>query len=260
MEFFESNRSNINQFCMSWVTEEMIMPAHMHTSLELIYVIEGQIKITIDKVPKILNQNEMVMFFPNQIHSYETVDHSKYYICIFSPDLINTFVRKIKNKTQKNPIFTLDHDYIIPNLIRCNVKDILELKSYLYAICAEFEKKVTLVDKPTVNDDLKLQIIDYIQTNFNRNITLKEISEKLGYDYYYISKYFTKNFAVNFQTFFSMYRIDNAKYLLLETDKSITEIGFLCGFDSIRTFNRAFHKVANCSPSIFRKEFYQKEE
>ena len=50
-------------------------------------------------------------------------------------------------------------------------------------------------------------------------------------------------------------RISYATRWLIETDLSIGEIGFKCGFNNIANFNRVFKKVKKCTPSDFREEF-----
>ena len=50
-------------------------------------------------------------------------------------------------------------------------------------------------------------------------------------------------------------RISYATRWLIETDLSIGEIGYKCGFNNIANFNRVFKKLKNCTPSQFRDEF-----
>jgi len=48
-------------------------------------------------------------------------------------------------------------------------------------------------------------------------------------------------------------RINYAKVLLAECNESIVTIAFKTGFESLSTFNRAFHKLLNITPTIYRK-------
>jgi AraC-like DNA-binding protein len=50
-------------------------------------------------------------------------------------------------------------------------------------------------------------------------------------------------------------RISFATRWLLETDQSIGEISFMCGFNNIANFNRLFKKAKKCTPKEFRNEF-----
>ncbi|RLD93952.1 MAG: hypothetical protein DRJ13_15255 [Bacteroidetes bacterium] len=53
--------------------------------------------------------------------------------------------------------------------------------------------------------------------------------------------------------------IHHAQRKLISTDKSITDILFDSGFNSISNFNRAFRKINNCTPKEYRKRFSHNE-
>jgi len=65
---------------------------------------------------------------------------------------------------------------------------------------------------------------------------------------------FFENEGVPFTTLLNAVRIDNAISLIADTDKSMTEIAFECGFGSIRNFNRIFMDSMKMTPSEFRKK------
>lgn len=48
-------------------------------------------------------------------------------------------------------------------------------------------------------------------------------------------------------------RLERAAYHLLQSDRSVTELAFESGFDSLEGFSRAFRKAAGISPSHFRR-------
>ena len=96
-------------------------------------------------------------------------------------------------------------------------------------------------------------MILFIENNYQNNITLSDAAKYLGYDYHYVSRFFKKNFNMNFHDFLTTYRLQSAIKLLEETDKPVTRIAFESGFQSIRAFNDCFKKHTGKSPSHFRK-------
>lgn len=88
------------------------------------------------------------------------------------------------------------------------------------------------------------------------------MSERLGYNYYYLSKCFHKIFSMSFTDFLNSYRLDAALSMLTETDKDITDIALESGFQSIRSFNEFFKKNIGTTPAKYRKfiSFDTKEE
>ena len=69
------------------------------------------------------------------------------------------------------------------------------------------------------------------------------------------NRFIKKRTGKTFIEYINDTRISYAARWLIETDLSIGEIGFKCGFNNIANFNRVFKKAKNCTPSEFRSEF-----
>ena len=95
-------------------------------------------------------------------------------------------------------------------------------------------------------------VFSYIQENYNKQISLKTMANSLGYNYTYLSAFFKKNLNMGFCEYINYYRIDNAKRLLLNFSYPITEISYMVGYNTIRSFNRAFLNQVGISPSEYR--------
>ena len=70
---------------------------------------------------------------------------------------------------------------------------------------------------------------------------------------YYISHLFSMKLKVRFNDYINSLRINDACRQLRQTDKTVTEISECVGFNTLRTFNRAFIKQVGTSPSEYRK-------
>jgi AraC-like DNA-binding protein len=95
----------------------------------------------------------------------------------------------------------------------------------------------------------------YIGQNYQNPIKVAEIGQAVGLHPDYANSIFKKAFGCTLSDYITEERISNAKRKLVATDKSITEIAFECGFNSISRFNEAFLKFNNCTPRNFRKTF-----
>lgn len=177
-------------------------------------------------------------------------------MCIFSADFIYDFYNIVKGKATENPTFNFNPNNCIEQLINGN-KNSFTVKSALYNIAGQFLNSCTLIS--STEDDLELleHIINYVQENFNKQISLKDLSKKLGYHYNYISSYINKNIGTNFRSLVNMFRIDYACKLLAEGEQTITEISQKCGFENVRSFNRCFKQIQNCTPSKYSKSLYK---
>ena len=143
-------------------------------------------------------------------------------------------------------------EYLLHYLITTEKPSVLQLKSTLYAVCGEFLNSVTLQEaapeKSFIHD-----MISFLSENFQKDISLKTIGETYGYEYHYLSRQFRKHFHINFKQFLNVYRIDYACDQLIHTEKNITDIALNAGFQTMRTFNRAFMTQTGMTPSEFRR-------
>lgn len=97
------------------------------------------------------------------------------------------------------------------------------------------------------------QMIEFISQNYKENISLRDVASHFGYEYHYISRYLSKSVRTNFRVLLNQYRLEHAKTMLLNSSVngdgvSITKIALDSGFQSIRTFNRAFMNYTGTEP------------
>lgn len=95
--------------------------------------------------------------------------------------------------------------------------------------------------------------IEYIKANFHRKVTVDELCECLFLSKFYFIKLFRSHTGVTPYEYLSNYRVNQAKYLLRNTSKSVSEICFACGFEDTSNFIRTFKKIAGITPLQFRK-------
>lgn len=103
-------------------------------------------------------------------------------------------------------------------------------------------------------DTLK-DILGYISRNYNKKITLVEISRSVNLTPQYLCKLFKEMTRINIIDYINNYRIETAATLLEAGKLSITDISLECGFDNVSYFNRVFKKHLGCTPTEFRLKF-----
>jgi AraC-like DNA-binding protein len=89
------------------------------------------------------------------------------------------------------------------------------------------------------------------------DLQLADAAAAAGLSRAHFSHLFHKKTGTTFTRYVQNRRIAEAKRLLEETTRSITEICYDCGFNSLTHFNRVFRRGARCSPSAFRKQVRQ---
>lgn len=79
------------------------------------------------------------------------------------------------------------------------------------------------------------------------------ISEKLNYDYTYLSNMFSEVKGITIQHFIIIHKIERVKELLLYNDLSLTEIAYKLHYSSVAHLSNQFKKVTGLSPSYYKK-------
>ena len=105
--------------------------------------------------------------------------------------------------------------------------------------------------------DVVKEVREYINKNYNQEISLADISEKFFINPYYFSQLFKKKTGETYQNYLTGVRISRAKKLLEETDLKIYEISEMIGYMDVNHFSQVFEKKEGVKPSSYRKAHLQ---
>ena len=108
------------------------------------------------------------------------------------------------------------------------------------------------MDFQRMSDICFVQVVDYIEKNLDKIITLDEIAELVHFNKSYLVERFKAVYGVPPMQYVNWMRIERAKVMLVKTDKSITEIAEESGFQSIHYFSRFFKEKEHISPQKYR--------
>ena len=97
-------------------------------------------------------------------------------------------------------------------------------------------------------------IKDYIDRNYKKDISAKDVAGILGYSDVYFSKVFKQLFDDNFINYLTKIRIDRAKVLLKDVSFNIKEIGKSVGYADSNYFTKVFKRSVGMSPSEYRSK------
>lgn len=120
------------------------------------------------------------------------------------------------------------------------LKSGLELMDDQKAILIEKIKNVIVEMIHYADEPLKVNYSDYI-------------SEKLGYDYTYLSNIFSEVKGITIQQFIIMHKIEKVKELLLYDELNLSEISYKLHYSSVAHLSNQFKKVTGLSPSYYKQ-------
>jgi len=111
------------------------------------------------------------------------------------------------------------------------------------------DKKSILIDRIK---NVIIEMIHYSEDTPKVNYS-EYISEKLGYDYTYLSNLFSEVKGITIQHFIIKHKIEKVKELILYDELNLTEISYRLHYSSVAHLSNQFKKVTGHTPSYYKK-------
>ncbi|GIP19281.1 hypothetical protein J40TS1_49230 [Paenibacillus montaniterrae] len=102
------------------------------------------------------------------------------------------------------------------------------------------------------------EAIRFIYENYHKPLDLAMVSNHVSLNYTYFSNLFKKNIGKGFAEYLRDVRLDKARRLLAETEHKIVEVAAMVGYESYKSFTRAFRDVMGMQPTEYRQMMRQK--
>ena len=273
--FFEDRDYNDELPVLISITKNKVYRAHWHNDVELIYVIDGQITVGVNSESRVLNSGDIAVASSNDIHYYSSEEQeSTIIMVIFKPELIDFSLGWPENLQFKTSFLIKkeneSHIIKIGELFKELAEEFKSkppffktmIKGQLLMLCSLLQRILPIVaynhekaHGKVPSSKAIVEALKYIETNYAMNITLEKVSNLTGLSLNHFSKVFGDFTGTNFKTYLNTIRIENAEKKIIETNMPILDIAYECGFNSIRTFNRAFKEIRGVKPSDFRKVY-----
>ena len=108
------------------------------------------------------------------------------------------------------------------------------------------------------SNELICKILEFIDENINKKITVDELAKRFYYNRYYIMKLFKKEIGLTIFDYINNLKIYNSILMINNSNKSLLTIAIENGFYSIEYFSEIFRKIIGVSPSVYKKTYYFK--
>lgn len=236
---------------------------HLHTHIELALFFEGHCTAFADTERTEIEAGDVFIAFPNQIHRYESYGKERYCLFIVNPDMLDELAEvfatsrpvsaKIPGLANDPEVLALAERLIALEAEK-NAYTETRRRGYLLALFGKLLAATTL-SKTVPGDSHALKaIVNYCAKNYTADLSLNLLESELHISRYYISHLFSDKLQIGFNDYVNSLRVSFACNYLRHSDRSVTEIGSLVGFGTLRTFNRAFQKQMGKTPSEYRRE------
>ncbi len=158
----------------------------------------------------------------------------------------------IKNIGEKKTEQFINDEFIAKLGERASLFDIIELckKTLTELSCTHFGRTT----KSTME-----RVVQYICSNYNRELRLEQLATIFGYNSAYLGKVFHQHTGENFNNYLDRIRITEAKRLLALDEYKVYEVAEMVGYTNINYFHNKFKKYVGVSPLSYKRQSKEDE-
>lgn len=251
-------------------------PIHWKDSLEIFFVLKGQIEIGIESERYTLEEKQIEIVNPNEaswirgknkdnlvlIVDIDPLFFNKYYDdaedTFFYTDSSNKSVQEDEEYYQLRKYLSIIVFEVVNKLD--DYEDFTEetLLEMMYHLLNHFHY-LFYEGENLEDDEVQLEryhrIIKYLSNNYMNKVSLKDIANKEFLSSQYLSSKIKETFGLGFNEYLNQIRVEEASKLLLDSEKSLSDISDEVGFSHVRYFNRNFKLHYKMTPGQYRKKY-----
>lgn len=256
---------------------------HFHPEVELVYIEHGKGTQFIGNQFQEFGSGDMIMVGTNLPHIWKCDDSyfqgnknlkASATVIHFSPGILGVeFISLPENRAIKNLLSKARMGIEIRNKTKVQavirIKELLNPKSSnkilllfeLLNMLAESKDLHVINDKDILSmqnekeSEKMNNILQHLLTNFTGNIQLNEIAAVANLTPNAFCRFFKQRTRKTFSTFLLEMRVNYSCKLLSETDKTVANVCYECGFKNISNFNRYFKQIIKMTPLKYRNNY-----
>ncbi|GMQ63500.1 PocR ligand-binding domain-containing protein [Vallitalea maricola] len=137
-----------------------------------------------------------------------------------------------------------------------SIHNVEELCVWIVKVLEKFTELAFKLNKDNVeNTNIIKKALQYININYNKNISLDEVAKHVNLSPTYFSRFFSKETNMKFSEYLNMVRVEESKKYLLDLKYSISDIAVMMGFSDQSYYTKVFKNYENISPGKYRKMY-----
>lgn len=257
-------------------------PLHVHPEIELVYIRESHGKRIVGNLIESFEPGDMVLIGPSLPHIWinddcfvngQTNKRARAIVVYFHPCLFDSGLFSLpeaRNIRQlllqsKSGIF-IQHN--TRQIIASRMESLLEKKGFdkvmglleILHLLSQSTDLVHINSEELLNHENKAEkdrlcdVYRYVNDNFRSDIQLKDVAGLTNLTPQSFCRLFKKRNKIHFVEYLNQVRISNACKLLLNSDWTISEIAYNCGYKTISNFNKLFKETTGHSPKKYREQ------
>lgn len=236
---------------------------HTHNHMELFYIVGGKGQFLIQDQLYPVNANNLVIINPNVTHTEVSLNAQPLEYIVLGIEGIT-----LDDRNTPNGEFSILDHYESAEISGClrNILREMEQKNpgyedvcqaYMEILAIRLMRNTALAvsdeEQAAVGNHQCAAVRKYIDLHFKEALTLDMLAEEAHMNKFYLSHAFKREYGVSPINYMITRRIEESKYLLAETDLSLSRIAQLLGFSSLSYFSQVFRRSQGISPMDYRQ-------
>ncbi|MBU3101803.1 MULTISPECIES: AraC family transcriptional regulator [Clostridium] len=270
-ELVKSNE-DISVMFLNMTDAARIIPKHWHNHMEIIYILDGYLKVDINNSSFLVEKNELIVISPRDIHSTTHKDSNTSILLQIPYEILENSIYNFHNihfecnpsmEDSKKVIYQKDIKFLLKSFAEIYQNQPLGYKLKVNSLI--FDLLFILVNQFSIYlPELKIQKTDrylerlslitkYVKENYKECISLETISSKAGLNSEYFSRFFKKYMGTTFLKYLNSVRLEHFYVDLNNSDYSISELIERNGFTNYKIFMKIYKDTYGCTPGETRK-------
>lgn len=251
-------------------------PFHWQESMIMFFVLRGEMQLVSGNRSEILTKGTIGLVNSGDVHCVEKQSDDLIYIQIslgsehferYMPGISTVY---FKCTSEENDVISENLKSEIKGYIAAITKLMCKIERasnkeqqityYCLQILNILKMRFTFVGKELNESksqhkfDQLWKVVDYVYDNYMRKLTIQEVADHIFVSHSYLGRLIKEQTGLPFEKFLALVRSEASLKLLLESDKSITNIAYDVGFSAPRYYYTAFEANYGCSPAEYREK------
>lgn len=245
---------------------------HYHPEYELTCIVKGNGNRIVGNSYEQFAEGDMVLLGSNLPHTWSNKQsddtYSEAIVIQFSKEFISPFLDLHESVLIKNMLESSSRGISFgpDESLRARMIELTESKGMdrilgLISLLDELSKRQTSFIAPNTfhnvvskKSEMRInKVCNYIQNHFSDKLSIKKVADLIHLTESNFCKFFKKATGKTYSNYINEIRINEACRLLVQTEKTVSQISFECGFETLSYFNRVFMKIKQMTPSKYKE-------
>lgn len=248
------------------------IPSHWHPAIEIIYMLDGELTVTVENTSRLLSAGQCILINPSIIHATQCVSPNKAIVFQIPMDFISLYLPEVTqllftiDDPSDNPIRQTKIDIFKDTLLKMQVANdirpegfVLRFNSLLFEVLFQlyhnFSTRVFHANRSQRTRDLDRlnEVLSYTEAHYNEPVALDDVAGVACLETGYFCRFFKKYMGTTFLEYQNELRLSRIYHDLVTTQDTVQLILERHGFTNYKLFRRMFQERFGATPSQIRK-------